>query len=299
MASVWQFSEEPAVGILLNYKGPAVDDGSMDVYAAAANMVAFSDFVVAASKQLYGDVQVKAEVRAFNQGSFETDLVFYVVGLGSTVLSATPDVGSVLKVVKESLGLFKFLKGKAPEKVQHVDQSNNVTVTNVSGNVTIVQTESLTLTMDEKAGKAVGQFVAAALSKPGIERLELHSDGQQVVSAETSDVDYFHPIVDEVPVVEQTHRIGLMILEPSFKDGTGNKWTLYDGEAALQYAMEDAEFIARIDAGESFRKNDVLICDVKVTQTRLGQKLKITRTIVKVHQHKVGHEQAEIDTGAN
>ena len=153
--------EEPGVGILLKYKGPSVDDGSMDVYAAAANMVAFSDYVVAATRQLYGDVEVKAEVKAFQHGSFETDLIFHVVGLGATVLTTTPDVRSVLTAVKESVNLFKFLKGQPPQKVEHTDQSNNVTVTNVNGNVIIVQTESLNLTMDEKAGKAAAHFARA------------------------------------------------------------------------------------------------------------------------------------------
>ncbi|WP_394687456.1 hypothetical protein [uncultured Xanthomonas sp.] len=287
--------EEPGVGILLKYKGPSVDDGSMDVYAAAANMVAFSDYVVAATKQLYGEVEVKAEIKAFQHGSFETDLIFHVVGLGATMLTATPDVRSVLTAVKESVDLFKFLKGQPPQKVEHTDQSNNVTVTNVSGNVIIVQTESLHLTMDEKAGKAAAQFVGQALSKPGVDRIEIRSEGQQIAVATQEDAPFFHAIVDETPVVEQTIQMGLTIQEPSFKDGSGHKWTMWDGEASLQYAMEDDIFITRIDNGESFRKGDVLICDVKFTQTRSGSKLKIQRTILKVHDHKDSHEQTAFD----
>lgn len=289
--------EKPGVGILLKYKGPSVDDGSMDVYAAAANMVAFSNYVVAATKQLYGDVEVKAEVKAFQHGSFETDLIFQVVGLGATVLTTTPDVRSVLTAVKESVNLFKFLKGQPPQKVEHTDQSNNVTVTNVNGNVIIVQTESLNLTMDEKAGKAAAQFIGEALSKPGVNKIEIQSEGQKIAAATQEEAPYFHAIVDETPIVEQTIEMGLTIQEPSFKDGSGHKWTMWDGEASLQYAMEDENFIARIDNGEFFRKGDVLICDVKFTQTRAGSKLKIQRSILKVHDHKDGYEQMEFDLG--
>ena len=287
--------EEPGVGILLTYKGPSVDDGTMDVYSAAANMVAFSDYVVAAAKQLYGDVQVKAEVRGFQQGSFETDLFFNVVGLGATILTTTPDVRSVLTAVKESVDLFKFLRGQPPQKVEHTDQSNNVTVTNVNGNVIVVQTESLNLTMDEKAGKAVGVFVGQALAQHGVNQIEVRSDGQPVAVATSNDAQYFHAITDETPIVEQTIQMGLTIQEPSFKDGSGHKWTMWDGEASLQYVMEDETFIARIDNGESFRKGDVMICDVRFTQTRSGSKLKIQRTILKVHDHKAGLEQSEIE----
>ncbi len=289
--------EEPGMGILLKYKGPAVDDGSMDLYEAAANMVAFSNYVVVATKQLHGDVEVKAEVKAFQHGSFETDLMFHVVGLGATVLTATPDLRSILTAVQESMSLFKFLKGQPPQKVEHTDQSNNVTVTNVNGNVIVVQAQSLNLTMDEKAGKAVAQFVGQALSKPGVDKIEIHSEGQQVAVATQEDAPFFHAIANETPVVEQMIQMGLTIQEPSFKDGSGHKWTMWDGDASLQYAMEDATFIARIDNGEPFRKGDVLICDVRFTQTRAGSKLKIHRTIIKVHDHKDGYEQVEFDLG--
>ena len=287
--------EDPEMGILLTYKGPSVDDGTMDVYSAAANMVAFSDYVVAATKQLHGDVKVRAEVKAFRQGSFETELMFQVIGAGATILSATPDLNGVLASVKESLNLFKFLRGQPPQKVERVDQSNNVTVTNVNGNVIVVQTESLTLTLDEKVGKAAEQFIGKALGQPGVNRVEIASGGQPVAVADSNDAPFFHAIENETPVVEQISLMGLTIQEPSFKDGSGHKWTMWDGEGSLQYAMEDPDFIARIDSGEPFRKGDVLLCDVKIVQTRVGQKLKIQRTILKVHDHKNVLEQSEMD----
>lgn len=291
---VVELSEDPGVGILLTYKGPSVDDGSMGVYAAAANMMAFSDYVVAAAKRLYGDVEVKAEVRAFQRGSFETDLFFQVGGLAATVLTATPDVRGVLTVVKESVDLYKFLKGKTPEKVEHTDQSNNVSVTNVNGNVVVVQSESLNLVLDEKAGKAAAQFVGEALSKPGVEQIQIKSEGHEVAVAGQDDAQFFHPITQEAALVEHTVQMGLTIQEPSFKDGTGHKWTMWDGDASLQFVMEDPAFIDRIDNGQEFRKGDVLICDVRVVQTRTGSKLRIERTILKVHDHQVGLKQTEL-----
>lgn len=292
MQAVERDVEEPGVGILLTYKGPSVDDGTMDVYSAAANMVAFSDYVVAATKHLYGDVEVKAEVRGFQQGSFETDLLFHVAGLGATFLTATPDVQGVLKTVKESVNLFKFLRGKSPEKVEHTDQSNNVTVTNVNGNVIVVQTESLNLVLDEKAGRAAEKFIGEALAKPGVEQIQIKSGDEEVASAKQDEAQFFRAISLETPVVEQTVRMGLTIQEPNFKDGFGNKWTMSDGSASLQFAMEDQSFIDRIDNGEPFRKGDVLICDVRVVQTRAGTKLRMERTILKVHEHQAGAEQS-------
>ena len=287
--------EERGVSIVLRYQGPAVDDGSMDVYQAAANMVAFSEFVVAAAHTLYGaDVEVKAEVNAFQRGSFETDLTFHVLGTAGTILSAmAPNMAGVVSVLKESLDLFRFLKGQAAEKVEHIDNSNRVSVTNVNGNVTIVQTESLTLTLDEKAGKSVGQFVCEALTKPGMRELQISSGGEQVASVNDDSASFYHPILEETPVIEQVVQMGLMIETASFKDGS--KWTLSEGEASLQFTIEDEDFLARIDNGEAFRKGDVLLCDVRVKQTKLGHRLKIQRAIIKVHRHNSAHEQTEFD----
>ena len=297
MGAEGQHVEDRGMSILLRYQGPSVDDGTMNVYDVAKNMVAFSDYVVEATHKVYGkDVQVTAEVNAFQRGSFVTDLVFNVAGVGATMLTIAPDIGGVVTAVKESLELFVFLKGEKPTKIEHRDD-RSVNVTNNNGQVTQVNIESLHLTMDEKAGKSAAVFVAEALLKSGVNNVQITSDGEQVAKITGNEAGFFKPISDEEAVAEQVLSMGLTILEPSFKDGTSNKWTMYDGEASLQFAMEDLDFIARVDSGEPFRKGDVLLCDVRFTQTRSGQKLKIQRAIVKVHDHKIGVEQTEFDLG--
>lgn len=288
-----QDDEDRGMTILLRYQGPSVDDGTMNVYDVAKNMVAFSDYVVAATHRVYGeDVEVRAEVNAFQRGSFMTDLVFHVAGIGATFLAIAPDVGSVVTAVKESLELFVFLKGEAPSKVERRDD-RSVHVTNNNGNVTQVNIESLQITLDEKTAKAAGVFIGEALSKPGVSKVEITSEGKQVARATDNEALFFHPITDESPVIEQTVKMGLVIEVPSFKES--NKWIMWDGESSLRFAMEDEDFIARIDSGEPFRKGDILICDVRVTQTKSGGQLKIQRAVVKVHDHKPGEEQTELE----
>ena len=281
------------MSILLRYRGPSVDDGTMNVYDVAKNMVAFSDYVVGATHKVYGEgVEIRAEVNAFQQGSFMTDLVFHVVGIGTSFLAITPDVGSVVTAVKESLELFVFLKGEAPSKVEHRDD-RSVHVTNNNGNVIQVNIESLQVTLDEKTAKAAGVFIGEALSKPGVNKIEITSDGAKVARVTANEALFFHPITEETPLVEQTVKMGLVIEVPSFKER--NKWIMWDGESSLRFAMEDADFISRIDSGEAFRKGDILICDVRVTQTKSGGQLQIRRAVVKVHAHKPGEEQAALE----
>lgn len=279
----------PGMTILLRYKGPAIESGLMDVYDVAANMVAFSDFVVGAARKLYGDdIQIKAEVSSFRAGSFITDLFFQVAGLTGAIWAANPNITTVIEVVKESLGLFNFLHGEAPARITHLNDES-VTVVNNSGNVTVVKGASLHLTLDESAGRSVAKFVAQALSKSGIEEFDISTENTTILEAKKQDAQYYHPILDESPVVEQTVRMGLMVEMPSFKEG--NKWHMWDGEASLVFGMEDQEFLARIDNGEPFRKGDILVCEVRVTQTKSGESLKIKRSILKVYDHKSNLEQ--------
>lgn len=283
------------MSILLRYQGPAVEDGTMNVYDAAANMVAFSDFVVAAAHKIYGeDVHVKAEVTAFKHASFGTDLLFEVVGASAAILPLIPDIVSIATTIKDSIDLFRFLKGEEPSKIEHRDD-NSINVTNNSGNIIVINRPSLQLTLDPKAGKAAAQFVGEALSKAGIDKIVISSDGTKIAQATTDEAHYFHPIGDEDTVSESITSMGLVIEMLSFKDG--NKWRMWNGAESLLYAMEDEEFIGRVDSGESFRKGDILICDVCIKQTKASSGLKLRRSIVKVHRHQFGLDQPPLDLG--
>jgi hypothetical protein len=295
MTDELQREEGRSVSILLRYQGPAVDDGTMNVYDAAANMVAFSNFVVAAAHKLYGeDVQVTADITAFKHASFGTDLMFQVMQATAATLPMLPNLISVATTVKESIELYRFLKGEEPAKVQHIND-HSINVTNNSGNIIVVHTPSLHLTLDRKAGEAAAQFIGVALSKPGVNQIEISSDGAQLVQATTDEALFYHPIGDEETLTESTSRMGLVIESLSFKDG--NKWKMWNGSETLGYAMEDEDFIGRVNNGEAFRKGDILTCDVRVTQTKSGTALKLQRVIVKVHDHKTAVDQPGLDLG--
>lgn len=287
--------EARGMSILLRYQGPAVEDGAMNVYDAAANMTAFSDFVVAAAHKIYGeDVYVKAEVTAFKHGSFGTDLLYEVVGAAAAILPMLPDAVSVATTLKESLELYRFLKGEEPQKIEH-REDNSVNVTNNSGNIIVINRPSLQLTLDPKAGKAAAQFIGEALSKAGVDSIDISSDGVKIAQATTNDAHYYHPIGDEDTVTESVTRMGLVIEMLSFKDG--NKWRMWNGAESLMYAMEDEDFSGRVNGGEAFRKGDILICDVRVKQTKANGALKLHRAIIKVHDHKIGLDQPPLNLG--
>src|SRR5690606_27877557 len=88
----------------LIYTGPAVEGGQMDVYQAAANMLAFSEFVVVAAKATFGEsTNARAQVAGFGRGSFVTELVFNVAGPAANLLAMAPGVLGAAGPVAEQL----------------------------------------------------------------------------------------------------------------------------------------------------------------------------------------------------
>lgn len=275
----------------LRYAGPAVEGGTMDVYQVSANMIAFSDFVLVTAKALYGDqVQARAQVSGFGRGSFATDIVFNIIGPAATVLGAVSPK-DILNIIKDALDLYKFLKGEPPKSTERgADQM--IHVVNNSGSVTTVRIESLTVVMNEKAGEAAQKFIADPLIGEGIDSVKLSAEGKQLGAVERSEASYFHPIEAEEPIADTTYQIGLAIEGPEFRGDT--KWRFYDGNTSFLAAVLDRQFLAQVEAGETFAKGDVLIVDLRVCQFRKGVRLSIEREVITVHKHLRRPEQSAL-----
>lgn len=276
--------------VTLKYTGPALDAGRMDVYEASANMIAFSEFMVAAVKVTYGDAaDAKAEVAGFDHGSFETDLVFSVAGSAATIFTAlTPQ--QLWQVVKGSFALWKHLKGSPPASVVH--QGQNVSVVNNSGTILQVRTESLTLVLSDKGAEAAERFVRQGLNHEGYKSLRIEAEDDQSATTEVTqeEADYFVRVSKESQLSDNTVRMSVVIVAAVFQDG--NKWRFSDGASTFSAAILDGDFLTTINNGARFGKGDVLEVDMRIVQTRSGMKVSVDRTIVKVVRHLTPQEQA-------
>jgi hypothetical protein len=275
--------------IALKYEGPALVDGQMDVYQTSSNMIAFTEFMVAAVKETYGSAaEAKAEVAGFEHGSFITNLVFSVVGSAATIFTAlTPD--QLLAVVKGAFDLWKHLKGTPPAKVEQTGP--NVVVTNNNGQIFNVRTESFSLVMNVKAAEAADKFVKQALHIEGVDALRIGNTQAPVATVTAAESDYFVPVAPTSLVSDNVNRIVLTVVSPVFQDG--NKWRFSDGGPSFAAAIRDGDFLMQVDKGiERFGKGDVLEADVRIVQSRTGAKVSIEREVVKVHRHLNPHEQS-------
>ncbi len=202
--------------ISLKYNGPAVDSGRMDAYEAAANMVAFSDFVVQAAKSLYGESsQVRADVAGFGRGSFITDLFFEAAGPMATLV-ASGTAKELLEIVGESISLWKHLKGTPPAAVDRIGDEFHVT--NRDGNVIQISHSSVSLVFSEKGAASASRFVRDALSREGVDSVSINEPDREICSVSRSEAGFFVPVAPETSLFEHTFEMALMIEAPVFKD---------------------------------------------------------------------------------
>ncbi len=271
----------------LRYTGPAVDDGLMDVYQASANMIAFSEFMVAAVKASYGEAaEARANVAGFGRGSFITDLVFNVAGPAATMFTAfTPE--QLLSVLKESFALWKHLKGSPPKET--VQSGQWISVTNNSGQVIQVQSSTINLVFSEKGADAAGRFVKDAIGQAGVTSIDITAQGTSIAQVDESEAPYFVPVAKESPVSENIVTMALILVAPVFQDG--NKWRFNDGAATFPAAVEDESFLARVNNGERFGKGDVLTVELRITQTRTANRYSVERAVQRVIEHREAAQQ--------
>ena len=277
--------------VLLRYEGPALDTGRMDVYEASANMIAFSEFMVAVVKTTCGDdAEATAQVAGFQRGSFVTELAFNV-GAAATIFTAlTPE--QLWSIVKDAFAVWKHLKGQPPREVTH-NSGQQVSVTNNSGNIIQVQTPALTLVLSERGTTPVGKFVREALGRDGINKLQIQDDDETpIVEVDRSEAAYFVPVAAETIVSDNTNRMLVSLVSPVFQDG--NKWRFNDGSYTFSAAILDDAFISSVNAGERFGKGDVLDVDMQIVQQRSGLKVSVERRVLKVYEHLTPHEQLKI-----
>ncbi len=79
------------------------------------------------------------------------------------------------------------------------------------------------------------------------------------------------------------------------KDG---KWRLSDGANTHWYSMDDQGFLGEIQQGKRFGKDDILICEVLLTQNidAIG-KLKLDYTVKQVLSHIPPAQQLSLGNG--
>lgn len=278
----------------LVYKGKAVKYGRMPAHDVAKNITAFADFMAAAAKAAYGeDADVRAEVTGFSKGSFDTNFILDIIG---PAVSALPLAGHLIgglgqltpselwAAIKEAFDIWKFLKGRQPVSVTQ-QGDGNVSIVNNSGDINIYTAPAYLIVKSPQAGKSVEQLVRQALSREGVDAVEIDPDPTKLNSKSTIRVDsfeapHFKLLVKEESLSDDVRRAIVEIVGPEFK--RGRKWRLSERGQEFNAAVEDGDFISRVDGGEKFGKGDTLEVLMREEQRKTTHRTMTDRYIVQV-----------------
>ena len=183
--------------------------------------------------------------------------------------------------------LVKRLRGKKPnvgpqEPDGVVFEAENIKI--------FVPTEVARLYSDKPIRNQLEAFVRP-LVKADVERVVFRQDQTELESVRREEVEYFKA---ETESANKTENIipsqHLQIASLVF--GQKGKWKLSDGANVHWYAMEDKDFATAIQQGKRFGKNDILVCEVLLTQwLDETRKLRLEYSVMRVRQHITPGEQ--------
>jgi hypothetical protein len=268
----------------------------MDVRDLAPAMLGLGQLFDAANSALNGDnARIRVQVKATEPGCFQ--IAFEVVQTlgehliallaGPTVTAAANLVGLLVGVPAGTIGLIgliRYLKGGKFDKVDPLPEGM-VRLTIGDEHIDIPLT-LLRLYQDVAVRTATQKVIEEPLQKDGIESFEVREHLHVIVRITKKEAPYFaKPHVPDVTLVDDIRRSAFSIISLAFKED--NKWRLNDGTNAISAAIEDEDFLSKVDANQiAFSKGDILICDVRVLQKQTDAGLKTEYTVVRVVEHR-------------
>ncbi len=283
------------------YDGKALDEHLMDVRDLAPAMMAISDLLTHANKEINGDkLEIQLNVKAnFKTGCFGIEFVEHLSWVNqikdmliSPNATALANASGILGLVGFFCGstagviqLYKFLKGKPPLKIEETVE-----------NAKVYYSETEYLEVDKRTLRLYRSKVIASdiekmlepLSKEGIDTFYVAkemSDEKPQLFIDKKDIEYFKFQDLDDHLSESTSVTFLQIESISFKEK--NKWRFNNGGSTINASILDESFLHKVDSGLlRFGKGDLLKVELKTIQFLAHTKLKTEFEVVKVIEHK-------------
>ncbi len=283
------------------FEGPAVKSGTIDARLFADSLIGYSEIFARTNAMVNGEtseatVLVQSEFKA---GSFIAglELVQNVAEQARHLITAHPFfdatglaalIGFISKnreAIRDSLlDLYKWLKGKKPDKAVQV--GNNVEVT-LGQNKKTVASVVYNLYGDSAIRAALGR-VTSPLRQAAIDRISVKQDGLEQAVIEKSEAEYFEPeplqLESDSSRMEGQRETVLIVSKLSFVEGT--MWSFIEKGATLVAKIEDEDFWEKVHQHKfTFGEGDRLrvLLHWKVVQDRRN-KLVPKNAILKVYE---------------
>jgi hypothetical protein len=290
----------PDAAMTLQYEGPALDSGAMDVRQLAPALIATADAIRTAHALLnVPGPPPQVNISATRPGSFIVDLLVADPSIGHQLLSlvshgiqAVADLEAMVGLVVSSVGAVRWLRNR---KIARTEQPNPGLVRIVLDDDTAleIRPEALRLILDAEYRRALRAMMEPLTGDQGIQRLTVSGDAS-VETVESVDAPAFEvPPAAEEDLADFTSEVVLRPVNVTFAES--NKWRFNDGETTFHAAIQDIGFLSRVDAGtEHFAKNDMLKVRLRTKQTRGAEGLHTERTVTQVLEHLSGTVQLDL-----
>lgn len=276
--------------VLLKYDGPALEEHRMDVRDLAPALMGLADAMQAAGKLADPDVQVRLDIKANNEGSFEIEMLlnavqnaglFFAGAAATMVANGITIGGAISRAVLGAIAIASRVAqhGGKPKKVADLPDGTTVRIEYPNG--TTFEAGNMDWVIFENGRAMAGiEKVVEPLKAGQIDSLTVRADGEEATVLESEREGFSSRFREEV-LSDNDARMVLEVIEPNFREGT---WRVSDGTTTYSVDIEDADFLARVESGEvRFGNGDSLIATVQVIQRRVNVNLRTDRIVTKVH----------------
>lgn len=286
----------PQVPLGVTYGGPALDAGEMPVRELAPALLAIGELFAEASLLAHPDREpVSVKVRATSHGSFVCELAIHSPDTWNQILSlltsrpvtALVDLQALLFGTGGLFWLILKIKNAVIERKEALP-SGMIRLTLDDGTVIEGKADAVAL-YERQSARQSAEEIVSPLKQEGIETVDFAPAQQPVVTVNQSDLASFASTADEN--VLNDREVEMIVTVETVSFASGYKWRFSEGDITFTATIDDPAFRARIDAGEAFRKEDMLRARMRVVQSQLGNKLKTERTVVRVIEHYPRQEQ--------
>jgi len=226
----------------------------------------FVELIQETTREIYPKNKIDVIIKSTGKGSFLVDLNLTLDAL-QKFASLFKDQISIDRIIEVSFALIllkRFLKGKAPEKVE--ENEGKVTVYLNNSRITIVKDAYIIAKTNAKVDEAIAKMAKPIVEDEKIEGIELWKEKKPVVKIAKSEIPYLtatNPLLTEEKRIIRYERQIVHPIKVVFVPG--RKWEFTWKEEKISAFIKDEAFYKRL--GEfSFKEGTKMVVDLEIEQ---------------------------------